>query len=41
MNSLASFLTLILMLISLWALIVNPALANPPTDAAPGKAPRA
>lgn len=39
MNSLASFLTLILMLISLWALIVNPSLASSPTDAAPGKAP--
>lgn len=39
MNSLASFLTLILMLVSLWALIVNPSLASSPTDATPGKAP--
>lgn len=40
MNSLASFLTLILMLISLWALIVNPSLGGEQPPANPGEAPR-
>ncbi len=40
MNSLASFLTLVLMLVSLWALIVNPSLNSPEADTEPGKPPR-
>lgn len=40
MNSLASFLTLVLMLVCLWALIVNPSLNHPQVDAEPGKPPR-
>jgi len=40
MNSLASFLTLLLVLISLWALIVNPSLAGAQAPAEPGKTPR-
>ncbi|MEL0027733.1 MAG: hypothetical protein VW625_03570 [Perlucidibaca sp.] len=40
MNSLASFLTLVLVLISLWALIVNPSLAGGQTPTGNGELPR-